>query len=131
VTAWRETLREAQQAAYEAVQCIGFEGAFYRKDIGAKGLSAGARPDQPGGAILFDRQSCIPGQLETRAAPWDTDRNAQHTTKSMCTSNSGATLTAGLLTSSRHTCAVALTVVTQHRRSTNLRSSCIKAEPRR
>ena len=38
VTAWRETLREAQDAAYAAVEYLRFEGAFYRKDIGAKGL---------------------------------------------------------------------------------------------
>jgi phosphoribosylamine--glycine ligase len=38
VTAWRNTLREAQAAAYAAVDCIEFEGAFYRKDIATKAL---------------------------------------------------------------------------------------------
>jgi phosphoribosylamine--glycine ligase len=38
VTAWRETLREAQLAAYSAVDCIAFEGAFSRRDIAAKAL---------------------------------------------------------------------------------------------
>lgn len=38
VTAWRTTLHEAREAAYAAVDCISFEGAFYRRDIAAKGL---------------------------------------------------------------------------------------------
>ena len=36
VTAWRSTLREAQAAAYAAVDCIEFNGAFHRRDIAAK-----------------------------------------------------------------------------------------------
>lgn len=38
VTAWRNTLREAQAATYAAVDCIEFEGACYRRDIAAKAL---------------------------------------------------------------------------------------------
>jgi phosphoribosylamine---glycine ligase len=38
VTAWGKDLREAQTLGYEAVGRIRFEGAHWRKDIGAKGL---------------------------------------------------------------------------------------------
>jgi phosphoribosylamine--glycine ligase len=38
VTAWANDLREAQTAAYTAVQKITFEGAQYRTDIGAKAI---------------------------------------------------------------------------------------------
>jgi phosphoribosylamine---glycine ligase len=38
VTALGETLAEAKARAYEAVECIHFQGAFYRKDIGDKAL---------------------------------------------------------------------------------------------
>jgi phosphoribosylamine--glycine ligase len=36
VTAMGDTIREAVDKAYEGVRCISFEGAHYRKDIGAK-----------------------------------------------------------------------------------------------
>jgi phosphoribosylamine--glycine ligase len=39
VTSWGKDLREAQAAAYDAVGRIRFEGAHWRKDIGAKGLT--------------------------------------------------------------------------------------------
>jgi phosphoribosylamine--glycine ligase len=38
MTGWGETLEQARAAAYEAVEKIHFEGAQWRKDIGAKGL---------------------------------------------------------------------------------------------
>lgn len=38
VTAWAPTLARARELAYEAVSRIQFEGAFYRRDIGAKAL---------------------------------------------------------------------------------------------
>ena len=38
VTAWAQTLQEAQQAAYAASDRICFEGMQFRRDIGAKGL---------------------------------------------------------------------------------------------
>ena len=38
VTAWRDTLTEARDAAYEAVSRISFEGAHFRRDIAAKAL---------------------------------------------------------------------------------------------
>jgi phosphoribosylamine--glycine ligase len=38
VTALGETLAEAREKAYAAVQKIEFQGMFYRKDIGAKGM---------------------------------------------------------------------------------------------
>jgi phosphoribosylamine--glycine ligase len=38
VTALGETLAEAREKAYAAVQKIEFQGMFYRKDIGAKGV---------------------------------------------------------------------------------------------
>ena len=38
VTAWAETLPAARQAAYFAVEKISFDGAHYRRDIGAKAL---------------------------------------------------------------------------------------------
>ncbi len=41
VTAWAPTLAEAQAAAYAAVDLIQFEGAHYRRDIGAKALGQG------------------------------------------------------------------------------------------
>ena len=42
VTAWAPTLAEAQNAAYAAVDLIQFEGAHFRRDIGAKALGHGA-----------------------------------------------------------------------------------------
>jgi phosphoribosylamine--glycine ligase len=38
VTAWSNTLKEAQTAAYAAVERIQFEGSHYRRDIAAKAL---------------------------------------------------------------------------------------------
>jgi len=38
VTALGNTQRAAMEKAYQAVSCIHFEGAFYRRDIGAKAL---------------------------------------------------------------------------------------------
>jgi phosphoribosylamine---glycine ligase len=38
VTAMGSTLREARDRAYEAIKSIGFEGAFYRSDIGHRAL---------------------------------------------------------------------------------------------
>lgn len=38
VTAWAKDLRSARDIAYNAVEMIKFEGAHYRKDIGAKAL---------------------------------------------------------------------------------------------
>ena len=38
VSAVAETLKEAVQMAYKGIDCITFEGAQYRKDIGALGL---------------------------------------------------------------------------------------------
>jgi len=38
VTAWGGDLKSAQAAAYAAVEQIQFEGAQFRRDIGAKGL---------------------------------------------------------------------------------------------
>ena len=40
VTALGDTLAEAQRRAYEAVACISFPLAFYRRDIAAKALPA-------------------------------------------------------------------------------------------
>ena len=40
VTAWAGTLSAARDAAYQAVERIHFEGAHYRHDIAAKGLSS-------------------------------------------------------------------------------------------
>ena len=40
VTAVAETLPEAIEGAYKKTQCISFENAFYRKDIGQKALKA-------------------------------------------------------------------------------------------
>jgi phosphoribosylamine--glycine ligase len=40
VTAWAEDLRSARELAYEAVGRIQFEGAHFRRDIGAQALSA-------------------------------------------------------------------------------------------
>ena len=37
-TALGKNLREAQQKAYSLVESIAFNGAFYRKDIGDKGI---------------------------------------------------------------------------------------------
>src|SRR6185436_13441329 len=34
VTAWADTLKQAQAAAYRAVDCVRFEGAHFRRDIG-------------------------------------------------------------------------------------------------
>jgi phosphoribosylamine--glycine ligase len=39
VTSWGKDLKEAQTVAYEAVGRIKFEGAHWRKDIGAKGFN--------------------------------------------------------------------------------------------
>jgi len=39
VTAWSDTLAQARDRAYEAVQRIEFEGAFHRTDIAAKALT--------------------------------------------------------------------------------------------
>jgi phosphoribosylamine--glycine ligase len=38
VTAWAETLKAARETAYDAVAKIRFDGAHYRRDIGAKAL---------------------------------------------------------------------------------------------
>jgi phosphoribosylamine--glycine ligase len=38
VTAWAEALKAARDAAYTAVEKIGFDGAHYRRDIGARAL---------------------------------------------------------------------------------------------
>ncbi len=38
VTALGDTLRKSMERAYQVVEKISFEGAYYRKDIGAKGL---------------------------------------------------------------------------------------------
>jgi phosphoribosylamine--glycine ligase len=38
VTAWARDLRAARDAAYAAVERISFEGAQFRRDIGAKAL---------------------------------------------------------------------------------------------
>ncbi|HEY5914123.1 MAG TPA: phosphoribosylamine--glycine ligase [Verrucomicrobiae bacterium] len=40
VTSWAEDLASARERAYEAVARIRFEGAHYRRDIGAKALSS-------------------------------------------------------------------------------------------
>ena len=37
-TALGKDLREAQSKAYNLVESVSFDGAFYRKDIGNKGL---------------------------------------------------------------------------------------------
>jgi phosphoribosylamine--glycine ligase len=42
VTALGDGIKAARERAYEAVGRIGFEGAIHRKDIGVKGLAAGA-----------------------------------------------------------------------------------------
>ena len=39
VSAWSETLKEAIALVYEGVACIDFEGRYFRRDIGAKGLA--------------------------------------------------------------------------------------------
>ena len=39
VTSWANSLREARNAAYSAVSKIRFDGAHYRRDIGAKALT--------------------------------------------------------------------------------------------
>jgi phosphoribosylamine--glycine ligase len=46
VTALGDTLVEAKRRAYEAVGCITFPGAFYRRDIGDKAIKS---PGQPSG----------------------------------------------------------------------------------
>jgi phosphoribosylamine--glycine ligase len=38
VTAWAPTLKEAREAAYQAVALIDFEGAQFRRDIASKAL---------------------------------------------------------------------------------------------
>jgi phosphoribosylamine--glycine ligase len=43
VTALGDDLAAAREAAYGAVSKIGFDGAFYRRDIGVKGLARGAK----------------------------------------------------------------------------------------
>ena len=40
VTATAPTLQEALARSYEMVQKISFEGAYYRRDIGARALAA-------------------------------------------------------------------------------------------
>jgi phosphoribosylamine--glycine ligase len=40
VTALGDTLQDAQRRAYEAVSCLHFPGAFYRRDIAAKAFRA-------------------------------------------------------------------------------------------
>jgi len=40
VTAIGDTLKDAQSAAYKAVDLISFEGAQFRRDIAAKGLAS-------------------------------------------------------------------------------------------
>jgi phosphoribosylamine--glycine ligase len=42
VTAWASTLEQAQESVYAAVDLINFEGAHFRRDIGAKALGHGA-----------------------------------------------------------------------------------------
>jgi phosphoribosylamine--glycine ligase len=37
-TALGKDLQEAQSKAYDLVESVSFDGAFYRKDIGNKGL---------------------------------------------------------------------------------------------
>jgi phosphoribosylamine--glycine ligase len=44
VTALGGTLAEAKARAYEAVAKVRFEGAFFRRDIGDKGIARGLRP---------------------------------------------------------------------------------------
>ncbi|MGO8697416.1 MAG: phosphoribosylamine--glycine ligase [Limisphaerales bacterium] len=44
VTAWGNTLTEAQARAYLAVSKIQFDGAQFRRDIGAKALATGKEP---------------------------------------------------------------------------------------
>jgi len=39
VTAWAETLRQARDKAYRAVEQISFQGAHYRRDIAAQALA--------------------------------------------------------------------------------------------
>ena len=41
VTSWAENLQAARDTAYAAAEKIGFDGANYRRDIGAKGLRKG------------------------------------------------------------------------------------------
>jgi phosphoribosylamine--glycine ligase len=48
VTALGDTLAAAKQRAYEAVACIQFRGAFYRRDIADKALAAGIPSHTPG-----------------------------------------------------------------------------------
>ncbi len=43
VTGTAPTLKEALDIAYGAVDGIGFEGSFYRRDIGARAMAAGAQ----------------------------------------------------------------------------------------
>lgn len=38
VTAAGKTIAAAQEAAYRAVDCISFEGAYWRKDVASKAL---------------------------------------------------------------------------------------------
>lgn len=42
VTAQGKDLRAAQTAAYAAVECVRFEGAHFRRDIGAKAIAVGS-----------------------------------------------------------------------------------------
>ena len=39
VTAWADSLKGARDGAYGTLEKIGFDGAHYRRDIGAKGLT--------------------------------------------------------------------------------------------
>jgi phosphoribosylamine--glycine ligase len=54
VTALGDTLAEAKQRAYEAVQKIHFQGAFYRRDIADKAL-------KPAASMAPQRQSDLHG----------------------------------------------------------------------
>jgi len=47
VTAWAKDLRSAQAAAYAAVERIHFEGAHFRRDIGAKALGPAQNGRRP------------------------------------------------------------------------------------
>jgi phosphoribosylamine--glycine ligase len=47
VTALGDTLADAKRNAYEAVECIEFAGAFYRRDIADKALSTPVAPTPP------------------------------------------------------------------------------------
>jgi phosphoribosylamine--glycine ligase len=48
VTALGDTLEDARRKAYEACAAINWRDAFYRKDIGARGLTGGAAEGEKG-----------------------------------------------------------------------------------